>query len=275
MMHCLQINQIKNIGILFIIISIMIPFFCKVSNAAEAYAINVYTLDDIQRAYQEYEQNESEILEKIGTFRPRGEWESESAYQKEKMAHDMKRNVAFNKLSFPLENNKFKLRIDNCYIVQEKSNYHVDDQQLSQFKIKCRECIPRSLSEVINNDSYNYINAKRAFGGRSYTLRLPSGEQVTYSLPEDRKILMFKSLEGNLSGSIKIKSQSYNKIFKIFGAEDKHKHKYSFTCPIQFAKFLKPLIAVGCPVGLELDFSNNKVQKLHVIYQETKILSVK
>jgi hypothetical protein len=275
MMHCLQINQIKNIAILFIIISIMIPFFCKVSNAAEAYAINVYTLDDIQRAYQEYEQNESEILEKIGTFRPRGEWESESAYQKEKMAHDMKRNVAFNKLSFPLENNKFKLRIDNCYIVQEKSNYHVDDQQLSQFSIKCKECVPWSLSEVKNNDSYNYTNAKRAFGGRSYTLRLPSGEQVTYSLPEDRKILMFKSLEGNLSGSIKIKSQSYNKIFKIFGAEDKHKHKYSFTCPIQFAKFLKPLIAVGCPVGLELDFSNNKVQKLHVIYQETKILSVK
>jgi len=274
-MHCLQINQIKNIVILFITISIMIPFFCKVSNAAEAYAINAYTLDDIQRAYQKYEQKESEVLEKIGTFRPREEWESESAYEKEKMAHDMKRNVAFNKLSFPLENNKFKLRMDNCYIVQEKSNYHVDDQQLSQFKIKCRKCVPRSLSEVINNDSYNYINAKRAFGGRSYTLRLPSGEQVTYSLTKDRKILMFGSLKGNLSGTILFKSKSFDKIFKIFGAEDKNKHKYSFTCPIQFAKFLKPLIAVGAPVSLELDFSNNKVQKLHVIYKETKILSVK
>ncbi len=274
-MHCFQINQIKNIVILFITISIMIPFFCKVSNAAEAYAINVYTLDDIQRAYQEYEQKESEILEKIGTFRPRGEWESESAYAKEKMAHDMKRNAAFNKLSLPLEDNSFKLRMDNCYIVQEKSNYHVDDQQLSQFSIKCRECVPRSFSEVIKNDRYNYIKAKRAFGGRSYTLRLPSGEQVTYSLPEDRKILMFESLEGNLSGTISFKSKSFDKIFKIFGADYKHKHKYSFTCPIQFAKFLKPLIAVGSPVGLELDFSNNKVQKLHVIYKETKILSVK
>ena len=70
-MYCLQINRIKNIVMLFFTISIMIPFFCKVSNAAEAHAINVYTLDDIQRAYQEYEQRESEILEKIGTFRPR------------------------------------------------------------------------------------------------------------------------------------------------------------------------------------------------------------
>ena len=274
-MYCLQINRIKNIVMLFFTISIMIPFFCKVSNAAEAHAINVYTLDDIQRAYQEYEQKESEILGKIGTFRPREEWESESAYKKEKMAHDMKRNVAFNELSFPLEDKNFKLKMDNCYIVQEKSNYHVDDQQLSQFSIKCKECVPRSLLEMKNNDSCNYIKAKRAFGGRSYTLRLPSGEQATYSLPEDRKILMFESLKGNLSGTILFKSKSFDKIFKIFGAEDKHKQKYSFTCPIQFAKFLKPLVAVGSPVGLELDFSNNKVQKLHVIYKETKILSVK
>ena len=64
----------------------------------------------------------------------------------------------------------------------------MDDQQLSQFNITCSECIPRSLSEMKNNDSCKDINSKRAFGGHSYTLRLPTGEQVTYYLPEeDRK----------------------------------------------------------------------------------------
>jgi hypothetical protein len=273
-MHCLQINQIKNIVILFITISFMIPFFCKVSNAAESYPTNAYTLDDIRRFYQKYEQKESEIWEEIGTFRSRGEWESESLYEKEKMAHDEKRYAAFNKLSFPLENKKLKLRMDNCHIVQERPNYHVDDQQLSQFNISCRECVPRSLSEMKNNDSYKDINVKRAFGGHSYTLRLPTGEQVTYSLPEDREILMFESLKEKLSGTIIFKSKSFDKIFGIFGIKDKHKHEYSFACPIQFAKYLKPLIAIGSPVDLELEVSNKEVQKLHVIYKETKILSV-
>jgi hypothetical protein len=125
-----------------------------------------------------------------------------------------------------------------------------------------------------NNDSCKDVNVKRAFGGHSYTLRLPSGEQVTYSLPEDREILMFESLKGKLSGTIIFKSKSFDKIFGIFGIKDKHKHEYSFACPIQFAKYLKPLIAVGSPVDLELEVSNKEVQKLHVIYKETKILSV-
>jgi hypothetical protein len=126
MMHCFQINQRKNIVILFISIIFMIPFFCKVSNASETYPTDAYTLDDIRRIYQEYEQKESEIWKKIGPFRPRGEWESESEYEKEKMAHDEQRVAAFNKLSFPIENKNFKLRMDNCHIVQEKANYHVE-----------------------------------------------------------------------------------------------------------------------------------------------------
>jgi hypothetical protein len=253
----------------------MILFFCKVSNAGEAFAANAYTLRDIQRAYQEYKQKESELLEEIGTFRPRGEWESESAYAKEKMAHDMKRNAVFNDLSFPLENSKFKLRMNNCYIVQEQSNYHVDDQQLTQFNIKCRESIPWSLSDMKNDYRVNSTHTRRTFGGHSYTLRLPSGEQVTYSLPIDRKILMFERLQRDLSGTVRFKSKSLDKILTIFGVEEKNKHKDSFTCPIEFAKFLKPLIAIGSPVDLELDFSNNKVQNVHVIYKDTKILSVK
>ena len=274
MMHCLQINQTKNIVILFITISLMIPFFCKVGNASETYPTDAYTLDDIRRIYQEYEQKESEIWGEIGPFRSRGEWESESAYEKEKMAHDEKRVAAFNKLSFPIENKKFKLRMDNCHIVQEKANYHVDDQQLSQFNITCRECVPRFLSEIKNNDSCKDINVKRAFGGYSYTLRLPSGEQATYSLSEDGKILMLERLEGNLSGTIIFKTKFFAKIFRIFGIKDKHKYEHSFACPTQFAKYLKPLIAIGSPVGLELEFSNKEVQKLHVIHKGTKILSV-
>lgn len=274
MMHCFQINQTKNIVILFITIIFMIPFFLKVSNASEAYPTDAYTLDDFRRIYQEYEQKESEIWGKIGPFRSRGEWESESAYEKEKMAHDEKRVAAFNKLSFPIENKKFKLRMDNCHIVQERADYRVDDQQLSQFNITCRECVPRFLSEIKNNDSCKDINVKRAFGGHSYTLRLPSGERVTYSLPEDGKILMLERLKGNLSGTIIFKTKLFAKIFRIFGIKDKHKYEHSFACPIQFAKYLKPLIAIGSPVGLELEFSNKEVQKLHVIYKETKILSV-